>query len=137
MNNRYNLVILLNLCYYFYGDINVFKTKKQKNPIEIKTTLKEKIISFRFKLTDIDYGLCFPKKRRINTYFYCQKVDIVMTDKDNNIVKIFLNEASEKRFKGPKKTYFTYVFKGNTLNDYKVLDHLNIISTKKEKEVLF
>lgn len=137
MNNRYNLVILLNLCYYFYGDINVFKTKKQKIPIEIKTTLKEKIISFRFKLTDIDYGLCFPKKRRINTYFYCQKVDIVMTDKDNNIVKIFLNEASEKRFKGPKKTYFTYVFKGNTLNDYKVLDHLNIISTKKEKEVLF
>ena len=41
-----------------------------------------------------------------------------MTDKDNNIVKIFLNEASEKRFKGPKKTYFTYVFKGNTLNNY-------------------
>ena len=32
-----------------------------------------------------------------------------------------------------KKTYFTYVFKGNTLNDYKVLDHLNIISTKKKK----
>ena len=113
------------------------KLKSKKIPIEIKTTLKEKIISFRFKLTDIDYGLCFPKKRRINTYFYCQKVDIVMTDKDNNIVKIFLNEASEKRFKGPKKTYFTYVFKGNTLNDYKVLDHLNIISTKKEKEVLF
>ena len=109
------------------------KLKNKKIPIEIKTTLKEKIISFRFKLTDIDYGLCFPKKRRINTYFYCQKVDIVMTDKDNNIVKIFLNEASEKRFKGPKKTYFTYVFKGNTLNDYKVLDHLNIISTKKEK----
>ena len=113
------------------------KLKSKKIPIEIKTTLKEKIISFRFKLTDIDYGLCFPKKRRINTYFYCQKVDIVMTDKDNNIVKIFLNEASEKRYKGPKKTYFTYVFKGNTLNDYKVLDHLNIISTKKEKEVLF
>lgn len=43
----------------------------------------------------------------------------------------------KKRFKGPKKTYFTYVFKGNTLNNYKVLDHLNIISTKKEKEVLF
>ena len=82
------------------------KLKSKKIPIEIKTTLKEKIISFRFKLTDIDYGLCFPKKRRINTYFYCQKVDIVMTDKDNNIVKIFLNEASEKRFKGPKKNIF-------------------------------
>ncbi|MBP3800202.1 MAG: hypothetical protein ILA19_04400, partial [Bacilli bacterium] len=59
------------------------KIKKVKIPIEIKISFKDKLKSFRFRLTDIEEGLCFPKKRRINTYFYYQRVDLIMTDKDN------------------------------------------------------
>lgn len=112
------------------------KIKQRKIPIQIKTTLKEKIKSFRFKLTEIDYGLCFPKKRRINTYFYCQNVDIIMTNKDNTIIKMFPNQTSERHIRGNKKVYYIYVFPNIVCNHFKIGDTLPIISTKKEQDFL-
>lgn len=112
------------------------KIKNRKIPIEIKTTLKEKIKSFRFKLTKIDYGLCFPKKRRINTYFYCQNVDIIMTDKKQKIIKMFPNQRSEKYIRGNKKVYYTYVLPTTICNVFDIGDTLPIVTTKKEDEFL-
>lgn len=112
------------------------KIKNSKIPIEIKTTLKEKIKSFRFKLTEINYGLCFPKKRRINTYFYCQNVDIIMTNKDNTIIKMFPNQTSERHIRGNRKVYYTYVLPTTLCNNFEIGDTLPIITTKKEQEFL-
>lgn len=112
------------------------KINKTKIPIEIKTTLMDRIKSFRFKLDEINYGLCFPKKRKINTYFYCQKVDIIMTDKDNKILNIFLGVNPEEKVKGNKKVYFTYVFPQNVLNQYEIDDKFDVILNKNDKEIL-
>ena len=83
------------------------KVNNIKVPIKIKTTFKDKMKSFRFKFDEVKYALCFPNKRKINTYFYCLKFDIIMTDKDNVILNIFPNAPTESRFRGKRKVYYT------------------------------
>ena len=112
------------------------KIKKVKIPIEIKTSFKDKLKSFRLKLSEIDNGLCFPKKRRINTYFYYQRVDLIMTDKDNKILNIFKNIPSERRYKGEKGTYFTYVFPVGVSDFYQIGDTLDVTLNEKDKKIL-
>lgn len=112
------------------------KIKKVKIPIEIKTSFKDKLKSFRLKLSEIDSGLCFPKKRRINTYFYYQRVDLIMTDKNNKILNIFKNIPSERRYKGEKGTYFTYVFPVGVSDFYQIGDTLDVILNEKDKKIL-
>lgn len=112
------------------------KIKKVKIPIEIKTSFKDKLKSFRLKLSEIDNGLCFPKKRRINTYFYYQRVDLIMTDKNNKILNIFKNIPSERRYKGEKGTYFTYVFPVGVSDFYQIGDTLDVILNEKDKKIL-
>lgn len=112
------------------------KINKSKIPIEIKTSFIDKVKSFRFKLTELEYALCFPKKRRINTYFYCQRFDIIMTDKDNIILNIFENTRTEERYKGNKKVFFTYVFPVGVSSYYDIGDTLDITLTKEDKELL-
>lgn len=112
------------------------KINKVKIPIEIKTTFKDKLKSFRFRLTEIEEGLCFLKKRRINTYFYCQKVDLIMTDKNNKILNLFKNASSEKRYKGKKETYFIYVFPVGVSDFYQIGDTLNVILNEEDKKIL-
>ena len=70
--------------------------KNGNKKIKFKTVTKftDRIKGFRFYLTPIEEGLCYPKKKMINTYFFCQKLDIVVTDKKVktnykfNIIKI-------------------------------------------------
>ena len=112
------------------------KIKKVKIPIEIKISFKDKLKSFRFRLTEIEEGLCFPKKRRINTYFYYQRVDLIMTDKDNKILTIFKNVPSERRYKGKKGTYFTYVFPVGVSDLYQIGDTLNVTLDEEDKKIL-
>ena len=112
------------------------KINKVKIPIEIKTTFKDKLKSFRLHLTDIDSGLCFPKKRRINTYFYYQRVDLIMTDKNNKILSIFSNVPTERRYKGKKGTYFLYVLPVGVTDFYEIGDTLDITIEKKDEQLL-
>jgi hypothetical protein len=104
-----------------------------KIPIEVKTSFMDKLKSFRFKLSEIDYAICFPNKRRINTYFYCLRFDIIMTDKDNVILNIFENTRTEERYKGNKKVYYTYIFPSGVASFYEIGDKLDIVDGKKKK----
>ena len=101
-----------------------------KNKIQIKTltTFKERIKSFRFYLKDMNYGLCFPKKKMINTYFFCQKVDIIVADKNNNILAIYQDLKTEKAIRPRLKAYYIYVLKANTTTNLKVNDKLKIVT---------
>ncbi len=112
------------------------KINKVKIPIEIKTNFKDKIKSFRLKLSEIDSGLCFVKKRRINTYFYYQRVDIIATDKNNKILTIFKDAPTERRYKGKKGTYFLYVFPVGVANFYDIDDILNVTLNSDDKKLL-
>ncbi len=73
--------------------------KIKKKTIEIRelTSFWERFKSLKFILEKIDYGIKIPNKKWINTYLFCQRVDVCVTDKDDKI--IFLQEAiaSEKK----------------------------------------
>ena len=112
------------------------KINNSNIPIEIKTSFIDRVKSFRFKISDLEYALCFPKKRRINTYFYCQRFDMIMTDKNNVILNIFENTHTESRYKGKRKVYFTYVFPIGVSDYYNIGDTLDVVLTKKDKELL-
>ncbi len=71
---------------------------KNKN-IEIKElkTFKERFKSLKFNLYKIDYGLCFPNKKLLDTTFFCQRVDVCFTDKNDKILYLHQYVRSEKR----------------------------------------
>ena len=71
-----------------------FKNKKLK--INEYKKFKEKFKSFKFYLKEMNFGIKLPNKKLANTYFFCQRVDICFTDKDDIIIKLLDNVRSEK-----------------------------------------
>ena len=104
--------------------INVSKKK-----IEIKelTTWKERFKSLKFVLEPIDYGIKIPKKKWISTYFFCQRVDICVTNQENQILELFSNIKSEKRRFLWKKQNIYYL-------PLKTCEHLKIGEILEEKK---
>ena len=77
--------------------INMYlKINNKKLQIKEYTKFKDKFKTFKFYLKDINYGIKIPKKKHANTYFFCQKVDICFTDKNNKIIKLNSNIKSDK-----------------------------------------
>ena len=98
--------------------------------IEIKEckTLKEKWKSLRFVLVPIDYGIKISNQRLWSTYYFCQRVDILITEKEEKIIKKIENVKSEKR-KILWKKYNIYYLPINTVKYLKLGEKLKI--TKK------
>ncbi len=101
--------------------------KCQNKNIEIKEckTIKEKLKSLRFVLVPIDYGIKIANQRIWSTYYFCQKVDILITNKDEKIIKIIENVKSEKR-KILWKKYNIYYLPLNTVKYLKIGDTLKL-----------
>ena len=79
------------------------KIKNKKIEIRELNTFKERIKSLRFVLEPIDFGIKIPNKRTINTYYFCQRVDVVVTDLEGNVIRLIPKIKSEKiRFLGKK-----------------------------------
>lgn len=83
------------------------KVNNKKLEIKDCTTFKDRFKSLKFYLEELDFGIRMPKKKRISTYFFCQNVDICVTDKNNNIIGLFENVKSEKR-RIMFKAYYIY-----------------------------
>jgi uncharacterized membrane protein (UPF0127 family) len=63
---------------------------------------------FMFKKRKINYGLLFKKCNAIHTFFMYQPIDVVMTDKENNILYLYENLLSNKIIWPKKNVYNTY-----------------------------
>ncbi len=109
---------------------NYIKVGNKKIEIEILTSFKERLKGFRFYLKPIKKGLCYPKKHMINTYFACQRLDIVVTDKEDNILAIYLNMKSEKFIRPRFKAYYIYLLPANSAKDLKVNSKLIKVTSK-------
>ena len=85
--------------------------KVNSKKIEIKEYIKfkDRFKSFRFYLYPIDFGIRYNKKKIASTYFFCQKVDICFTDKDNIILDLYHNVPSERRLFDFKAYYIYYL----------------------------
>ena len=57
---------------------------------------------------NICYGLCFPKCNSIHTFFMRIPIDVIMTDKNYNILYIFNNLKPNKIILPKKNVYYTF-----------------------------
>ena len=79
----------------------------------------------KFRLEKLENGFLLSKRKYLNTYLYCQKVDVVMTDKDNKILYLYSNLKSEKIIFFKKKAFNTYILPLNTSKYLKILMLIN------------
>ena len=94
------------------------KLKNKKLKVLEYTKFKDRFKSLKFYLDKLDFGIKMPNKKVANTYFFCQRVDICFTDKDDNILYLCDNIKSEKyliRFKA-KNVYFFPIGTNEYLN---------------------
>lgn len=101
------------------------KIKNQEIEIKELKTLKERIKSLKFELNKLDYGILIPNKKLATTYFFCQRVDICFTDKNNIIIDLLENVKSEKRYLR-LKSHNIYYLPLNTCKHLKINERLNI-----------
>lgn len=102
------------------------KIKKKKYEVVELNKFWERFKGLKFVLDPINFIVRFPKKRFITTNFLCQRIDIVLTDKDDNILYIYENFASEKYILPKFKVYNVYFFPLNTACNFKVGEQLKI-----------
>lgn len=88
----------------------------------------------KFVLEPIDYGVKFTKKKFVTTNFLCQKIDIVLTDKEDNILYMYEKMNTEKYIFPKRKVYNVYFLPLNTVKGLKLNTKLKIIKTEKEKQ---
>ncbi len=99
---------------------------KKKIAVRVLTKKWERIKGYMWYLDTVTTGLCYPKKRYFSTYFYCQAVDVVMTDKDYHILYLYKRLKSEKRILFKRKVYYTFVLPAGTCCNLNVGDFLKI-----------
>lgn len=98
--------------------------KNNKIDIIICNSFSSRFKGFMFK-KNIDKVLCFPKCNSIHTFFMLNKIDIIMTDKNNKVIYIYNNLKPFKIILPKKNVYYTYELPKNT-NCYKINDILII-----------
>ena len=98
--------------------------------LEERITFKERFKSLRFNFNKLNHAIRFPKKRFINTVFFVQRVDIVLTDKDDKIVYLGENIRSERYYIHKKKTYNVYLLPLGSVKHLAIGDTIKIYNKK-------
>lgn len=80
--------------------------------VEAKSFLK-KLRGLMFK-KNIDYALRL-RCNGIHTFFMKSNIDIILTDKDNNILHTYVNFKKRKIILPKKGVYYTYELPPNTI----------------------
>jgi len=102
------------------------KIVKDNKVIEIKicNNIFNRFIGFMFK-KHINYGLCFPKCNSIHTFFMFNNIDVIMTDKNHNILYIFNNLKPNKIILPKKNVYYTFELPSNKF-DFKINEKIKV-----------
>jgi uncharacterized membrane protein (UPF0127 family) len=84
--------------------------------IEIKDAIKfkDRLFGLMFK-KNINYGILFRNCRAIHTFFMLEKIDIIATDKNDKIIKKYINVAPWRILITPKNTKNIYELPKDTL----------------------
>lgn len=120
--------IFLAFCYNFVGS-DTMKLRVNKKDIKVSAIngFLGRFKCMKFVLEPLkNTGFLFEKRKFLSTYFFCQNVDVVMTDKDNIIKYMYPNLGSEKRIHYKRKVYNTYILPLNTCENLKIGEKLDI-----------
>ncbi len=110
------------------------QVKNKKIKIIELTGFWNRFKGLKFVLEPIDYGIKFSKKKFVTTNFLCQKIDIVLTDKEDNILYMYEKMNTEKYILPKRKVYNVYFLPLNTVKNLKLNTKLKIIKTDKENK---
>lgn len=99
---------------------------EKKIRIEDCTTFCKRLIGFMFQKKEIKDGKRFPKCNSIHTFFMFQKIDVIMTNKNNKIIKMYPNLKSWRILFPKKNVYYTYELPLETCKHY-IIDDILII----------
>lgn len=119
--------------YSLSGDFMYIKVKNRKVKLIEANTFWERLKGLKFVLGPLKYGVRFPKKKSSNTNFLFEKVDIILTDKDEKILFMIEKLGTEKKIRRKKGVYNTYFVPVGTIKDLKVGDTLNLVVEKEDE----
>lgn len=89
--------------------------------IEIKTVPADKFLKrltgIMFKRKKIDYGILFKKVSSIHTFFCFQNIDVVMMDKNFNVLYIFNNLKPNRIIVKNKKVHYVLELPSNFIEE--------------------
>lgn len=63
-----------------------------------------------------DFCLCLPKCNSIHTFFMLKNIDVIMTDKNYNILYIYKNVKPYRIILPKRHVYYTFEFPNNLFN---------------------
>lgn len=75
--------------------------------------------TLKFVIEPIDYIIML-KRKSLSTYLFCQKVDIVMTNDEDEILKIYSNFPSEKIIFPKRLVKITYILPAGLAKNLKI-----------------
>lgn len=103
-----------------------------KNKIEIQkyTSFYKRLKGFMFQKRRITSGIVFPRCNSIHTLFMQQNIDVIMTNRQNKIIKMYPNLKKGRIILPKKQVYYTYELPLNTCKYYQIGEYLNIKSNQ-------
>lgn len=109
------------------------QVKRKKIKLIELTKFWDRFKGLKFVFEPLNYAIRFPKKKFVTTNFLCQKIDIVLTDKEDNILYMYENMKTEKYIFPKRKVYNVYFLPLNTVKNLTKNTKLKVILTKKDK----
>lgn len=109
------------------------KVKNRKIKLEEANTFWERLKGLKFVLGPLEYGVRFPNKKSSNTNFLFEKIDVILTDKEEKILYLIENLGTEKKIRRKKDVYNTYFVPKETVKDLKVGEVLDLVIEKDDE----
>ena len=109
------------------------QVKRKKIKLIELTKFWDRFKGLKFVFEPLNYAIRFPKKKFVTTNFLCQKIDIVLTDKEDNILYMYENMKTEKYIFPKRKVYNVYFLPLNTVKNLTKNTKLKVVLTKKNK----
>ena len=100
----YQIIYMIYLIWWF--TLKLIINEKYKFELIQANTFFKKLIGLSFK-NNINYALKF-RCNGIHTFFMRENIDIIMTDKYNNILKYYKNIKKNRIILPKKNVYYTY-----------------------------
>jgi len=97
----------------------------KKIPLYEANTFYKKLMGFMFK-KNINYALLFRNCNGIHTFFMKEEIDVILTDKNNNILYLYPNLKKWKIILPKKNVYNTYELPKNTIKNLKINTKIKI-----------
>lgn len=107
------------------------KIKNEKIEVIEKNGFWDRFRGLKFVLEPINYAVKFPKRNWFNSNFLCQKVDIVFTDKNENILYMREHLETEKTIFPKQRAHNVYLFPLGTIKKLVVGEQLKIYNKEK------